>query len=69
MLCDQLEGWDRESGREAEERGDMGTYVYISWFTLVYSTNNHNMAKQIYSNKDVKNKQNICICITEKDSL
>ena len=27
-----LEGWDREDGREAEEGGDMGTYVCI-WLT------------------------------------
>ena len=25
MLCD-LEGWDREGGREAQEGGDMGIY-------------------------------------------
>ena len=29
MLSDNLEGWDREGGREAQERGDMGIYVYI----------------------------------------
>ena len=29
MLCDDLEGWDREDGREAQEGGDMGTCVYI----------------------------------------
>ena len=29
MLCDDLEGWDREGGREAQEGGDMGIYVYI----------------------------------------
>ena len=29
MLCDDLEGWDREDGREAQEGGDMGTYVCI----------------------------------------
>ena len=33
MLCDDLEGWDRESGREAQEGGDMGIYVCI-W--LIY---------------------------------
>ena len=27
MLCDDLEGWDREDGREAQEGGDMGTHV------------------------------------------
>ena len=29
MLCDDLQGWDREGGRESEEGGDMGIYVCI----------------------------------------
>ena len=29
MLCDDIEGWDREGGREVQEGGDMGIYVYI----------------------------------------
>ena len=29
MLCDNLEGWDRNGGREAQEGGDMGIYVCI----------------------------------------
>ena len=29
MLCEYLEGWDRDGGREAQEGGDMGIYVYI----------------------------------------
>ena len=29
MLCDDLEGWDREDGREAQEGGDVGTCVCI----------------------------------------
>ena len=29
MLCDHLEGWDREGGMEAQERGGMGIYVYV----------------------------------------
>ena len=29
MLCDHLEGGDREGGRETQEGGDMGIYVYI----------------------------------------
>ena len=29
MLCDDLKGWDREDGREAQEEGDMGTRVCI----------------------------------------
>ena len=27
VLCDHLEGWDREGGRETQEGGDMGIYV------------------------------------------
>ena len=29
MLCDDLEGWGRDGGREAQEGGDMGIYVSI----------------------------------------
>ena len=29
MLCDDLEGWDKEDGSEAQEGGDMGTCVCI----------------------------------------
>ena len=29
MLCDDLEGWDREGGREAQDGGDMGIHEYI----------------------------------------
>ena len=29
MLCDDLEGWDREVRGEAQEGGDMGIYVCI----------------------------------------
>ena len=29
MLCDDLEGWDREDGKKAQEGGDMGTCVCI----------------------------------------
>ena len=29
MLCYDLEGWDKEEGREAQEGGDMGTCVCI----------------------------------------
>ena len=29
MLCDDLQGWDREGGREAQEGEDMGIYAYI----------------------------------------
>ena len=30
MLCDHLEGWDREGGREMQEGGDMGIYIYMA---------------------------------------
>ena len=30
MLCDELEEWDREGGREAQEGGDMGIYIHIA---------------------------------------
>ena len=29
MLCVHLEEWDREGGRETQEEGDMGMYVYV----------------------------------------
>ena len=29
MLCDHLEEWDREGGRETQEGGNMGIYVYV----------------------------------------
>ena len=29
MLCDDLEGLDKEGGREAQEGGTMWIYVYI----------------------------------------
>ena len=29
VRCDHLRGWDREGGRETQEGGDMGIYVYV----------------------------------------
>ena len=29
VLCDHLEGWDRERGKKTQEGGDMGIYVYV----------------------------------------
>ena len=57
MLCDHLEGWDREGGREMQEGGDMGMYIYIWLIHFLYSRNQHNSVKQLYSNKDVKKKK------------
>ena len=28
-FCDHQEGWDRECGREMQEGGDMGIYIYV----------------------------------------
>ena len=30
MLCDYLEGWDREGGREMQEGGDMDIYIHVT---------------------------------------
>ena len=35
MLCDHLEGWDREGGRQMQEGGDMGIYVYVKLIHFV----------------------------------
>ena len=35
VLCDYLEGWHREGGREKQEGGDMGTYVYVELIRFV----------------------------------
>ena len=53
MLCDHLEGWDREGGRETQEGGDMGMYVYVQLIHFVIQKK-HTIVKQLYSNKDVK---------------
>ena len=55
MLCDHLEGWDREGGRETQEGGDMGIYVYIQLIHFVIRQKL--IVKQLYSNKDVKKKK------------
>ena len=38
MLCNDLEGWDREDGREAQEGGDMGTVCMHMADSLCYAT-------------------------------
>ena len=35
MLCDHLEGWHTEGGRETQEGGDMGIYVCIQLIHIV----------------------------------
>ena len=35
VLCDHLEGWDREGGRETQKGGDMGIYVCVQLIHFV----------------------------------
>ena len=37
MLCDNLEGWDRDGGRETQEGGDMGIYYICIADSLCYT--------------------------------
>ena len=40
------------------KREEIWGYMYMySWFTLLYSRNQHTIVKQLYSNKDVKKKK------------
>ena len=36
MLCDNLDGWDEEGGREAHERGDIYIYTYMYIYIYIY---------------------------------
>ena len=56
VLCDHLEGWDREGGRETQEGGDMGIHVYVQLIDFVIKQKLTHTVKQLYSNKDVKKK-------------
>ena len=49
MLCDDLEGWDEGTGREAQEREYINIYTYC-WFTLLYGRNHHSVVKQVSYN-------------------
>ena len=46
MLCDHLEGWDMEGGRETQEGGDMG-YIYTYSTPLKMLKKNTKNKKQI----------------------
>ena len=58
-LCfvSSLEGWDREGEREMQEAGDMGIYVYVSVIHFVKNQKLAHHCKQLYSNKNVKEKR------------
>ena len=60
MLCDHLEGWDREGGREGDARRKRYGDICISIpDSLCYKAETNTIAKQLYSNKDVKKKKKI----------
>ena len=60
MLCDHLEGWDREGGREGDARGKRYGYICICRAdSLCYKAETNTNVKQLYSNKDVKKKKKI----------
>ena len=35
LLCVHLDGWDRECGRDTQDGGDMGMYVYVQLIHFV----------------------------------
>ena len=58
MLCDHLEGWDREDGREGDARGKIYGNIRICIAdSLCYKAETNTIVKQLYSNKDVKKKK------------
>ena len=61
MFCDHLEGWDREVGREAQEGGDMGIYVYIQLihFVIQQKLAQHCKAIILNNNTYVKKKKSV----------
>ena len=71
MLCDHLEGWDREGGREGDARGKRyGDICICITDSLCYKaeTNKHTIVKQLYSNKDVKKIHMVEVVLWHKSS-
>ena len=57
MLCDHLEGLDRECGREGDARGKRyGDICICITDSLCYKAETDTIVKHLYSNKDVKKK-------------
>ena len=57
MLCDHLEGWDREGGREGDARGKRyGNICICITDSLCYKAETNTIVKQLYSDKDVEKK-------------
>ena len=54
MLCDHLEGWDGEGGREGDARGKRNGDICMRIAdSLCYTAETNKFVKQLYSNKDV----------------
>ena len=57
MLCEHLEGWDKEGGREGDARGKRyGDICICITDSLCYKAETNTIVKQLYSKKDVKKK-------------
>ena len=55
MLCDHLEGWNREEGWEGDARGRRyGDICMCIADSLCYIAETNTIVKQLYSNKDVE---------------
>ena len=54
VLCDHLEGWDREVRREMQVGVDMGIYAYVQLIHLVIKKKLTHHCKANILNKDVK---------------
>ena len=61
MLCDHLEAWDMEGGREAQQEMYMEVYVYTLLIHFVIQQKLTHHCKAIILNKDVKKKKKINI--------
>ena len=57
MLCDHLEGWDREGGREGDARGKRYGNICITDSLCYKQKLTHHCKAILYSNKDVKKKK------------
>ena len=70
MLCDHLEGRDREGEREGNARGKRyGDICICIADSLCYKAETNTIVEQLYSNKDVKQTKKIqwLFFLTTKD--
>ena len=58
MLCDHLEGWDREGGREKQEGGEMGTYCICMADSLCYRADANTLLWGNYTSIKMFEKKN-----------